>query len=262
VFYDRFIKLCKNRNVKPTPLIVKLGLSSSNAAQWKKGSTPRPQVIQLFADYFEISPMYFYEDDDASAVVYCYECGLQYNSCDDQDCLDHTARHAAWESAKEKFGFCWEVRYREDRKINARAIISDPHSTLSAKIEAQIIVLMALFSRSLEASGYSLDHPCFDDYAAMILNQGIEKHGIPATVYSRLVEIYGKKPGIPKGTYFLATAIPEKEKPLVNDDKELTEYLEILKTRPEMRMLFQLSKDATKEDVEATVRIIEALRNK
>lgn len=54
----------------------------------------------------------------------------------------------------------------------------------------------------------------------------------------------------------------EKEKPLVNDDEELTEYLEILKTRPEMRMLFQLSKDATKEDVEAAVRIIEALRNK
>lgn len=54
----------------------------------------------------------------------------------------------------------------------------------------------------------------------------------------------------------------QKEKPLVNEDKELTEYLEILKTRPEMRMLFQLSKDATKEDVEAAVRIIEALRNK
>lgn len=54
----------------------------------------------------------------------------------------------------------------------------------------------------------------------------------------------------------------EKEKPLVNGDEELTEYLEILKTRPEMRMLFQLSKDATKEDVEAAVRIIEALRNK
>jgi len=52
----------------------------------------------------------------------------------------------------------------------------------------------------------------------------------------------------------------EKEKPLVNDDEELTEYLEILKNRPEIRMLFQLSKDATKEDVEKAVRIIEALR--
>lgn len=53
-----------------------------------------------------------------------------------------------------------------------------------------------------------------------------------------------------------------KKEPLVNEDEELTEYLEILKTRPEMRMLFQLSKDATKEDVEAAVRIIEALRKK
>lgn len=53
-----------------------------------------------------------------------------------------------------------------------------------------------------------------------------------------------------------------KKTPLVNEDQELTEYLEVLKTRPEMRMLFQLSKDATKEDVEAAVRIIEALRNK
>lgn len=54
----------------------------------------------------------------------------------------------------------------------------------------------------------------------------------------------------------------ETEKPLVNGDEELTDYLEMLKTRPECRMLFQLTKDATKEDVEAAVRIIEALRNK
>lgn len=54
----------------------------------------------------------------------------------------------------------------------------------------------------------------------------------------------------------------EKEKPLINGDEELTEYVQMLKTRPECRMLFQLSKNATKEDVEAAVRIIEALRNK
>lgn len=42
-------------------------------------------------------------------------------------------------------------------------------------------------------------------------------------------------------------------------NEELQEYLEALKTRPEMRMLFKLSKNATKEDVEKAVRIIEAL---
>lgn len=46
----------------------------------------------------------------------------------------------------------------------------------------------------------------------------------------------------------------------VNRDPELTAYLEELRSRPEMRMLFSLAKDATKEDVEKAVAIIEALR--
>lgn len=45
-----------------------------------------------------------------------------------------------------------------------------------------------------------------------------------------------------------------------NSDDELTEYLEILRTRPECRTLFSLIKDATKENVERTVAIIAALR--
>ena len=44
-------------------------------------------------------------------------------------------------------------------------------------------------------------------------------------------------------------------------DNELTEYLEMLRTRPECRMLFSLTKDATKEDVEKAVAIITALRS-
>lgn len=44
------------------------------------------------------------------------------------------------------------------------------------------------------------------------------------------------------------------------DDEELQEYLEELKNRSEMRMLFSLAKGATKEDVERAVKIIEALK--
>lgn len=53
-----------------------------------------------------------------------------------------------------------------------------------------------------------------------------------------------------------------EKKPLINEDEELTEYLEELKNRPEMRMLFILTKGATKEDVERAVRIIEAALGK
>lgn len=50
-----------------------------------------------------------------------------------------------------------------------------------------------------------------------------------------------------------------EEKLPATDDEELNEYLEELKTRPEMRMLFSLAKGATKQDVEQAVAIVEAL---
>ena len=52
----------------------------------------------------------------------------------------------------------------------------------------------------------------------------------------------------------------EIKTPVTDESDELNEYLEQLKTRPEMRMLFSLAKGATKEDVEKAVAIIEALR--
>lgn len=56
-----------------------------------------------------------------------------------------------------------------------------------------------------------------------------------------------------------------KEKAPTTDgerDDELAEYLDMLRNRPECRMLFSLAKGASKEDVERTVAIIEALREK
>lgn len=55
---------------------------------------------------------------------------------------------------------------------------------------------------------------------------------------------------------------PDGGEALVNGDRELTDYLDMLANRPECRMLFSLAKDATKEDVEIAVSMIEALRRK
>ena len=59
---------------------------------------------------------------------------------------------------------------------------------------------------------------------------------------------------------YLLGKTDKREKPTVNLDDELNEYLEELKNRDEMRMLFSLAKGSTKKDVEAAVKIIEALR--
>lgn len=44
------------------------------------------------------------------------------------------------------------------------------------------------------------------------------------------------------------------------EEKEMDDYLNYLKFRPEMRMLFSVSKNATKDDIMRAVAIIEALK--
>lgn len=46
-----------------------------------------------------------------------------------------------------------------------------------------------------------------------------------------------------------------------DSNSEMSELLEALRTRDDMRMLFKLAKDASPEDVRSAVRIIEALRH-
>ena len=56
--------------------------------------------------------------------------------------------------------------------------------------------------------------------------------------------------------------IDEVETKGSKEDKQLSEYLELLETRPELKMLFNLTKDATREEVEKAVKIIETILGK
>lgn len=71
---------------------------------------------------------------------------------------------------------------------------------------------------------------------------------MPRSTIARLAEIFGVRP-----SYVLC---------MDEETSEIDEYLEELKNRPEMRTLFSISKNATKEDIETAVKIIEALKNK
>lgn len=53
----------------------------------------------------------------------------------------------------------------------------------------------------------------------------------------------------------------ENEKqPLVNEDEELTELLERARDDPHIRMLFSVTKDATPEDIQKAIKIIQTLK--
>lgn len=70
----------------------------------------------------------------------------------------------------------------------------------------------------------------------------------------QIAEAYGVSVEWLRGETDERSAAPEPE----ND--ELRELLEMLKNRPECRMLLSTVKGATKEEVEANVKLIEALR--
>lgn len=76
----------------------------------------------------------------------------------------------------------------------------------------------------------------------------------------KIADYFGVSLGYLMGTEEAEPNAIDKEKnPIVLDDEAL-ELLEELKTRPEMRTLFSVSKKATKEDIMKAVKIIEALK--
>lgn len=89
------------------------------------------------------------------------------------------------------------------------------------------------------------------------------KNGIStpkADKMQKIAEYFGVSVGYLMGTEEAEpNAIDKENNPIVLDD-EAMELLEELKTRPEMRTLFSVSKKATKEDILKAVKIIEALK--
>ena len=58
MFYDILIKLCKEHNVKITPLVVSCGGSRSSPLNWKNGASPNSDIVIKLAEYFGVSTDY------------------------------------------------------------------------------------------------------------------------------------------------------------------------------------------------------------
>lgn len=69
----------------------------------------------------------------------------------------------------------------------------------------------------------------------------------------KLSEFYNVSP-----TYLMGLGDKQdKQDNLDKLDKQVKEYLEMLENRPELKMIFNVTKNATKEDIEKVVKIIE-----
>ncbi|MEG1965922.1 MAG: hypothetical protein RR064_07195, partial [Oscillospiraceae bacterium] len=76
---------------------------------------------------------------------------------------------------------------------------------------------------------------------------------------NQIADIFGVSIDYLLGNTDIKSKPPVNNCELVNEDDNLTEYLELLRTRPELKMMFQLAKGATKKDVELATKIIEAM---
>jgi transcriptional regulator with XRE-family HTH domain len=55
MFFKKIEKLCLNKGITVTDLVLSIGLSGSNVTYWKNGSIPRGKTLKKIADYFDIS---------------------------------------------------------------------------------------------------------------------------------------------------------------------------------------------------------------
>lgn len=200
MFYDIYLELCARNNESPSGVAKKIGLSNAAANGWKKGKMPSELTLVKLARHFGVTTDYLLGNAE-NPIVQCPDCGCSYDVRDPEEVARHEDRHKKWKAAADKFGFCWAATYREEVKAYARGQIENILSD-DEYVDAQLDVFRALFSRSLEASDYSLQHVTFEDYVAMLLNQSQWKEKIPQHIYSVLASDYGVKPGIVQGSYY------------------------------------------------------------
>lgn len=56
-FYERFLNLCKARNVKPSRALIEAGLSKSLNTKWSNNqeTVPNGKTVTALAEYFDVS---------------------------------------------------------------------------------------------------------------------------------------------------------------------------------------------------------------
>lgn len=68
MFYDRFLALCKVKEMAPSAVVEAIGINKANASFWKKGSMPSSANLQKLADFFEVPTDYLLGQSDSVTV--------------------------------------------------------------------------------------------------------------------------------------------------------------------------------------------------
>lgn len=68
MFWNKFVKLCAEREKSPTAVVLELGLARSTVTNWKRGAVPNNVTVIKVANYFNVSPDYLIGDGDSLTI--------------------------------------------------------------------------------------------------------------------------------------------------------------------------------------------------
>lgn len=130
----------------------------------------------------------------------CPECGLSYMTDSIPDIEEHKRVHEAWSNASKKFGklYCCHSE-NEAIKAKNRNIRNDLTRSIDERYDAEINVLRCLFSRSVDSSGFDLNHVSFNKYVSMMLNNEEYRRHLDKALQDRLIADYGVMDSIKGG---------------------------------------------------------------
>ena len=57
MFYENLKRVCEKKHTTPTAVAEAIGMSRSNATEWKKGKSPKLSTVLKIADELNVSPV-------------------------------------------------------------------------------------------------------------------------------------------------------------------------------------------------------------
>lgn len=146
------------------------------------------------------------------------------------------------QKATNKFGrlYCNSIE-NENIKAKYRNIRNNKENSLQTRHDAELKVLRCLFSRSIMANNFSLQHVPFEKYVAMMLDTPKYQSKLDDELRDKLIREYGNMPGIKDGesVYY----VPKSDIEPLAAHKEKGQFTEEeLKKIEEYKMLLLLAR--------------------
>lgn len=59
MFYETLKEICQKKNTTPSAVCLAIGISKSNATEWKNGRSPKLDTVVAIANHLNVSPSRF-----------------------------------------------------------------------------------------------------------------------------------------------------------------------------------------------------------